>query len=474
VRKKWTIVSVGIGTISAAITAAMVLPMPLPAPAPIDFEAELKRLTLDGQSTDPSASNGWDALVAIGTDADRIRRDIERREYDADENMKLTGREADIEPWTYDITGTWSCEPQTPRDERLIAEFWEAIASARIFERIGELRGFDVFVMDFAKRPAAEFRQSIASATPTPRLDWITGLSITIGGGVRRSLDAGDWEDATARIGDAVFLSRVLGLQADWMTWIQGGAIRERAFASVGQAIAEGSEMPPAFLRAVLVAMDEDSTATTDHVIDATRLDGIETLDVLIDMLRSNGVTVMQWVALNHGFSVRDGREAIERGHARVLAMKGLSWRDLEMEIAAGHAEASVDPVIVSGASMLHGASVYSMRYQWDHAADATRILIALALYTHDHGAPPETLDALVPASLPSLPTDPFAPDGRFRYIPGPTMRDIVVYTVGWDGKDDGGTYIPERAGRALTPDGSDGLDYVFTRDPCEAAGERP
>jgi hypothetical protein len=465
VRKKWTIVSVAIGTISAAITAAMVLPMPLPAPAPIDFEAELKRLTLDGQSTDPSATNGWGALVAIGADAERIRRDIERREYDADETMKLTGREADIEPWTYDVSGAWSCEPRTPRDERLVAEFWEAIASERIFERIGELRGFDVFVMDFAKRPAAEFRQSIASATPTPRLDWITGLSIAVGAGVRRSIEAGDWEDATARIDDAVFLSRVLGLQADLMTWMRGGAIRERAFASVGQAIAEGTEMPPAFLRAVLLAMDEDTTGMTDRVIDAKRLDGIETLDVLIDILRSRGVTVMQWLAFNHGFSVQGGREAIEHGHARVLAMKGLSWRDLELEIAAWHAEASDASVIVSGASMVQGASVYSMRYQWDHAADATRILLALALHTHDHGAPPETLDGLVPAYLPVLPTDPFAPDGRFRYIPGPTMRDIVLYTVGWDGKDDGGKHHPRRA---LTPDGNDGLDYVFTRDPCE------
>ena len=65
---------------------------------------------------------------------------------------------------------------------------------------------------------------------------------------------------------------------------------------------------------------------------------------------------------------------------------------------------------------------------------------LALCAYQQDHGAYPEKLTALVPAYLSAVPTDPFALSGPLRYKL--TGKTYVLYSVGPDGKDDGGKPI--------------------------------
>ena len=67
---------------------------------------------------------------------------------------------------------------------------------------------------------------------------------------------------------------------------------------------------------------------------------------------------------------------------------------------------------------------------------------IALERYHLRHGNWPETLDELVPEFLPKAPIDFM--DGRpLRYKPG-TNGLYVLYSVGMDGKDDGGSAFPQ------------------------------
>jgi len=69
---------------------------------------------------------------------------------------------------------------------------------------------------------------------------------------------------------------------------------------------------------------------------------------------------------------------------------------------------------------------------------DVLATMLAMRLYEIDHGEPPETLSALVPKYLPALPLDPFDPDNSpLRYIPHHSPP--LLYSVGLDGKDDGG-----------------------------------
>ena len=70
-------------------------------------------------------------------------------------------------------------------------------------------------------------------------------------------------------------------------------------------------------------------------------------------------------------------------------------------------------------------------------------IRIAIRLYRIDHdGRYPDTLSALVPEYLPFHLTDPFAADNRpISYRPDSKLP--VLYSVGSNGKDDGGTSLP-------------------------------
>jgi hypothetical protein len=71
---------------------------------------------------------------------------------------------------------------------------------------------------------------------------------------------------------------------------------------------------------------------------------------------------------------------------------------------------------------------------------------LALRLYRFDHdGNLPEKLSQLVPAYLPVLPADPMAADGRpFGYHPA--AQPPVIYSVGFDGIDDGGTSVADES----------------------------
>jgi hypothetical protein len=71
-------------------------------------------------------------------------------------------------------------------------------------------------------------------------------------------------------------------------------------------------------------------------------------------------------------------------------------------------------------------------------------LLVSLALqaYHAEHGDYPETLAALSPAYLQAVPDDPFALHAPFRYQR--TATGYLLYSIGPDGKDNGGTPCPE------------------------------
>jgi hypothetical protein len=64
-------------------------------------------------------------------------------------------------------------------------------------------------------------------------------------------------------------------------------------------------------------------------------------------------------------------------------------------------------------------------------------VAIALQGYRAGHGDYPDSLDNLVPSYLKALPNDPFAVEGGLRYKRN--GQKYVLYSIGPDGKDDGG-----------------------------------
>jgi len=85
---------------------------------------------------------------------------------------------------------------------------------------------------------------------------------------------------------------------------------------------------------------------------------------------------------------------------------------------------------------------------------------LALQAYRQDHKAYPPTLAALAPAYLKAVPPDPFALSGPLRYkLAG---AKYALYSVGPDGKDDGGKAIFDATQPAPGPgDRSDQRHFV-------------
>jgi hypothetical protein len=90
-------------------------------------------------------------------------------------------------------------------------------------------------------------------------------------------------------------------------------------------------------------------------------------------------------------------------------------------------------------------------RFQRNDAALRCAIAaLAVERYRLRHGRWPESLDALVPDLLRAVPMDPF--DGKpLRYRRN--AEEVAVYSVGPDGKDDGGVIAPRDLGRKEGPD---------------------
>ena len=91
---------------------------------------------------------------------------------------------------------------------------------------------------------------------------------------------------------------------------------------------------------------------------------------------------------------------------------------------------------------------------------------LAIRLYALDHGGKlPETLSALLPKYLPAVPLDPLAAGKPIGYIADPGRP--IVYSVGENGADDGGSDKPMRPGMINTGRWQQ-MDAVFdlTRQP--------
>lgn len=108
---------------------------------------------------------------------------------------------------------------------------------------------------------------------------------------------------------------------------------------------------------------------------------------------------------------------------------------------------------------------------------DAARIIAASELHRADLGTYPQTVSDLVPRYLDALPIDWFSPSReplRIRPVDPATdrlRRPLLVYSVGHDGRDDGGIEDPVANTKAIQrSSGFEGLDYVLNWRPAPPA----
>jgi len=474
-RKSWVVWILALGIAVAGLTAWF-LNRPSPTPLiPIDYKAELTKLAMQHQPGDPSAENGWDALVGVGADTGAIITSIVDRETDADQTLRLAGKEAEIESWSWEPFGGGSCEPRTPRDDRISAEAWQRVTDEHILDRLKRALAHDVFVMDFDERLGAQMRTNWGGVQTSEVPSKLRHLARVLNGAAERAMECGDWNEALARIKDQMALARVVGMQPDTIMSLTAGAILQMAQQTIQDTVLRRELPPRPFIEAARDALRTGPMMDADVIIEVQQLEAKEMIDVSAELMRSGGTMAAISAGLRGWTPTEEARTRVNEWGARIRAMPRDDPRGMQAERTAVVSEiASVEGIHALGLSSMSGAArVVELSANQRRQRDVFEIIIALSLYTSAHGSPPQTLDALVPEFLAELPKDPWAPDGKFRYKPGPTMKEIVLYSVGYDGEDNGGYYIPRREDRAWTPEGK-GQDYVFTRDACQDVRENP
>jgi hypothetical protein len=96
---------------------------------------------------------------------------------------------------------------------------------------------------------------------------------------------------------------------------------------------------------------------------------------------------------------------------------------------------------------------------------EGTKLQLAVEGYRAEHGDWPPTLEALVPDWIDAVPGDPIS-DEPFVYrliSEDEHGRGYLLYSVGADGRDDGGLFSADEPLKALTEDGP-GQDFVFNQ----------
>lgn len=112
-----------------------------------------------------------------------------------------------------------------------------------------------------------------------------------------------------------------------------------------------------------------------------------------------------------------------------------------------------------------------------DVLIDGLRLLLAVELFSANEGNPPQSLDELVPTYIDSIPIDPYdQSNNQWRYQrleqPDESSRQFVLYSVGFDMTDNGGTRPRGYFTQGLDSY-NDGMDFVISHPPLpESADE--
>ena len=109
--------------------------------------------------------------------------------------------------------------------------------------------------------------------------------------------------------------------------------------------------------------------------------------------------------------------------------------------------------------SMFYGLmpSQFASYERASQSENLAHLAFALAIYRAEHGQYPDRLDALVPKYAPEVPRDRFAGEPlRYRR----TGADYILYSVGENGRDDGG----RRAGDEWQPEAPNDADDIAAR----------
>ncbi|MCH7792905.1 MAG: hypothetical protein IID31_11590 [Planctomycetes bacterium] len=453
----------------------------------VDYHALAEELVASYQP--PGDENGWDLLL----EAVRLMQDADAQSEHAD--LLYEGYRYLISPDDY-----------TFADDEPLAEEWEAagIGVADDEPTAEELRaagieGLDALreagVWDLLDQLAHSPRvirplpgQGILFGVLLPELGQTRSLARALGARMRVAHDAGDDADVAAAFVQGCGLARALMHQLTLIDHLTGIAIFALFDGELRYELVE-RPMDEQSLLIIANALDRLALMPPQLPFEGERL-------ILLDMIQwmhtddghGNGRLILSRVG-----SLPSSTGGVPSSGSRLLNLASIAYpskkqttEQTEFIFAAvikaaqtprqQRAAIQFDPdtwldQLPQRQILLHMmlpfiAGPLEARDHFDALLSGTRTMVAIELHNARHGGYPDALEDLVPEFLPTLPTDPFAVDGRFIYRTlDPTSdefgRSYTLYSVGADQTDDGGLHDRTLGIKAFR-EGESATDYVF------------
>ncbi|MCA9281538.1 MAG: hypothetical protein H6812_12620 [Phycisphaeraceae bacterium] len=445
----------------------------------IDYASQLNELARTNQPGDITAPNRWDEFIAILNDYKAIEEQCDMR------GTNSVGERLDF-TFTYD-TGTVDASAAPIVRADAIACL-EAIRASDIYDRL------DTFIEPgpaYFEAPPGTFLMMLLY----PNLGDSRRLTQACIAEFHIAIDEGRPDDAIRALSHALSLARIASHQPLLIGYLLGNAELNLALRAT-QEQALNNALTPDLARSLLEIVNGVSLVGPALGVGGEQtwmLDLIQRLHT--DDGDGNGMFLLsEFRKMDFGTGMNTGVSThplvnsaglffpdkktttakvlnfyemlLDQAAMTPYARRNQTNLDQYVETSLGSRDILLRMVLPAIGSIIHQQDAFELQL------DLTRIILALTIYRAEHGGYPDSLEALAPGYLAELPSDGFAPDGKYRYIRRtPTAddpREFILYSVGADFTDDAGKFVDNRdALRYNQPP----MDFVF--NPPAAPGEQ-
>lgn len=404
-----------------AAGAVLLMTMPLPAGGlPEEFppfptwEAARERylaVASEGQPSAEEAENGWDSFEAIATEARSLQKECEGRL--PPDILKNGTRQPAWLQHSY-----WSGMPQESRDAA-VAELVR-IRETGFFDRTDRQLSADRYV-----RPIPETVTDDLFDLAKPVLNGARALALLNGARLVDASERGDIADAKGALRTMLVTASALASQPNQLDVLSAGSILWIVRDSL------------------LLAVTLSPDANELHREMLRTLNAWKGLPSLDRLMRGEAeYAALEAMGQSHQFVKQDGP-----GSAAVLAPALIGEAAERRRDSALIAKAASIPFHRRAALDLDDDALRANHYFHvlkQHEAQiallgSARTAVALECFRAEHGAFPDSLNALVPELLSEVPRDPCAKSGVITYRPSEDRTAYTLYAVGRDGEDNNG-----------------------------------
>ncbi|HVZ95088.1 MAG TPA: hypothetical protein VG797_11325 [Phycisphaerales bacterium] len=377
-----------------------------------------------------------------------------------------TARRGDSEPLDWSVVTYCGSDPAMLKNLDAMAEELENLRQTGFFERT------TIFARN--GRFLAPPPQNMANAVLVDYFGPARKLSLCLTARLRRAIEHDDDIDAGKCLREILGLSQAVMRRPLFVDYLVGMSFTTTAM-DVMKDVLPLSRPSPTLLRSLRDAMMErpidfdPRSALKGEKIFALANDQ-QTYEEDRSIFSTDWVASWRLIRRTHGEQVGITNRVFDLLEESVDAYPRLD------PVSSDKLVARIDQLDLHGTRSLIGSlgSIYVNMLRTPSSRscirDGTLLYIAIRLYEAERGMPPSTLNELVPFYLPEFPSDPFATDGAFVYrpqpLPLPSAPSFTLYSVGLDGKDNGGT-PSSKDHLALFDPTAAGTDYIFGLPPA-------